>query len=78
MVPAQHPKAGDVIPRGGGLRKLRWRSGSKGKRGGIRVIYYCESLQRLYMLYAFGKSGQADLTKEQLKILSAYVKEGVL
>ena len=75
---ADNPKAGEVIPGGGGLRKIRWRAGGKGKRGGIRVIYYCESAHRLYMIYAFGKSEQADLTRAQLKALSAHVKEGVL
>ena len=37
-----HPEAGDLIPDAGGLRKLRFgdeRRG-KGKRGGLRVIYY--------------------------------------
>lgn len=75
---AEHPKTGEVIPGGSGLRKIRWRAGGKGKRGGVRVIYYCESTQRLYMIYAFGKSEQADLTKEQLRVLRAHVKEGVL
>ena len=78
QVLAENPKAGEVIPGGGGLRKVRWRSKGRGKRGGIRVIYYCESLQRLYMIYAFAKSEQADLTTAQLKVLRSYVKEGVL
>ena len=75
---AENPKAGEGIPGGGGLRKIRWRIGGTGKRGGIRGIYYCESAHRLYMIYAFSKSAQANLTKAQLKTLSAYVKEGVL
>lgn len=76
----RHPKMGDVIPGGRGLRKLRWRSAGKGrgKRGGIRIIYYCWSAQQLYMLFAFEKSKQGDLTPEQVKMLSTYVKEGVL
>ncbi len=36
-----NPVAGAVIKGSGGLRKIRWRSASKGKRGGIRIIYYC-------------------------------------
>ena len=78
QVLAENPKAGEVIPGGGGLRKIRWRARGQGKRGGIRVIYFCESAHRLYMIYAFGKSEQADLTKDQLQALRAYVKEGVL
>ncbi len=34
------PEAGDLIPDTGGVRKLRWAVGSKGKRGGVRVVYY--------------------------------------
>ena len=32
------PEAGKIIPRSGGLRKIRWKSGGRGKRGGLRVI----------------------------------------
>ena len=35
-----HPDAGVVIPKSGGLRKLRWAAGGKGKRGGVRIIYF--------------------------------------
>ncbi len=36
------PEAGDPIPGTGGLRKLRFRDASRGrgKRGGLRVVYY--------------------------------------
>ena len=36
----RHPEAGSVVPGSGGVRKLRWRRGGMGKRGGLRVIYY--------------------------------------
>jgi hypothetical protein len=39
---ANDPEAGDVIPGSGGFRKVRWgdpRRG-RGRRGGLRVIYY--------------------------------------
>ncbi len=75
---AENPKAGDVIPGAGGLRKLRWRTAGRGKRGGMRVIYYCWSERRLYMIFAYDKTEQGDLTHEQLKTLRAYVKGGVL
>lgn len=41
----KHPEAGDPIPDTGGLRKLRFGDArrGKGKRGGLRVIYYCNS-----------------------------------
>ena len=37
---AEHPDAGDVIPHSGGCRKLRWAIEGRGKRGGVRVIYF--------------------------------------
>ena len=75
---AEHPKAGEVIPGAGGLRKIRWHATGRGKRGGVRIIYYCWSAQRLYMIFAYDKTAQGDLTREQLKVLRAYVKGGVL
>jgi hypothetical protein len=35
-----YPDAGPVVPGSGGVRKLRWAVAGRGKRGGIRVIYY--------------------------------------
>ena len=34
------PRIGDVIPGSGGVRKMRWRVAGRGKRGGVRVIYF--------------------------------------
>ena len=45
------PKAGAVIQATGGIRKLRWASKGKGKRGGVRIIYYwLDSKNRFYLL----------------------------
>ncbi|MBP9854448.1 MAG: type II toxin-antitoxin system RelE/ParE family toxin [Candidatus Omnitrophica bacterium] len=74
-----NPEAGAVIPGCGGLRKLRWAIPGAGKRGGLRIIYYVYSEgEKMYLLFSYKKSEQEDLTKEQLKILSEYVKRGVL
>jgi mRNA-degrading endonuclease RelE of RelBE toxin-antitoxin system len=76
---AINPEMGPVIPGCGGLRKLRWRASGKGKRGGMRVIYYVYVRnQKIYLLYPYRKSEQEDLTHEQLKTLREYVKGGVL
>jgi hypothetical protein len=56
------PDAGDVIPGGSGLRKLRWAAQGRGKRGGARVIYYRHVPgERIYLIYAYVKSAKADL-----------------
>jgi mRNA-degrading endonuclease RelE of RelBE toxin-antitoxin system len=72
------PELGDVIPGTGGLRKVRWGEGSRGrgKRGGIRVIYYwyrSESL--IYLLLAYSKTERDDLTAEQKRVLRKLVTE---
>jgi hypothetical protein len=70
------PKLGCVIRGSGGIRKLRWSLSSSGKRGGIRVIYYWdEPSETFFMLYAFRKSQQDDLTARQLRTLVALVRE---
>jgi hypothetical protein len=70
------PDAGDVIPGGSGLRKLRWSAHGRGKRGGARVIYYRHVPgERIYLIYAYVKSAQADLTREQIKALAQLMKD---
>ena len=70
------PEQGALIHGGGGLRKLRWGFRGRGKRGGIRVIYYWSPARdTTYMLLAFAKVRQSELTPEQLKILRKMVRE---
>ena len=57
-----HPDAGDLIPGGGGLRKVRWNGCGRGKRGGSRVIYYWEVKGVIYMLLVYPKNKKDDLT----------------
>jgi mRNA-degrading endonuclease RelE of RelBE toxin-antitoxin system len=68
---ACHPEAGALISGTGGLRKLRWSAGGKGKRGGARVIYYFHNEKMpLYLLTAYGKSEKSDLSAAQRRDLS--------
>lgn len=70
------PEAGALIPGTGGLRKIRWQGSGRGKRGGIRVIYYWAGrADVILMLLAYPKKEQEDLTPEQKKILAALVRE---
>jgi len=57
----------------GGIRKLRWASGGKGKSGGVRVIYYYhnESIP-LFLLTIFGKGEKANLSKAERNELSKF------
>jgi hypothetical protein len=70
------PEAGDLIPGGGGLRKLRVPLSGRGKRGGARVIYYWWVRHECcYLVYAYAKNERSDLTREQLKQLARAMKE---
>lgn len=71
-----HPGMGAVIPGSGGLRKMRWSIRGRGKRGGVRVIYYWAVVHdRILMLFMYAKNEQDDLTPEQLKVLSRIIEE---
>ena len=66
----ENPEIGDLIQASGGLRKIRWKLSGRGKRGGVRVIYYSSvSADQIRMLYVYSKSDQKDLTKDQIKLL---------
>ena len=68
---AEHPLAGDEIPATGGVRKLRWSRHGMGKRGGARVIYYFyDASAPLYLLYAYAKGKQEDLSSLEKRAVS--------
>ena len=70
------PEQGPLIKGGGGLRKVRWAPKGIGKRGGIRVIYYWRPDEQVfYMLFAYRKAAQDDLTPDQLRVLARIVRE---
>ncbi len=71
---ATNPKAGDVMDGTGGIRKLRWGRGNKGKSGGVRVIYYYHDGRiPLYLLTVFGKHEQANLDRAERNQLAKLV-----
>jgi len=73
---SEHPSAGDLIQSTGGIRKLRWARGAKGKSGGVRVIYYFHSeMMPLYLLAVFGKNEKANISAEEKVILSKSIKQ---
>ncbi len=70
------PDSGALIVGSGGLRKVRWALKGRGKRGGVRVIYYwAVARQRLLMLLIYPKNERDDLMPEQLKVLRKIVEE---
>jgi len=70
---ALHPKSGDEIPGTGGVRKVRFAARSKGKSGGVRVIYYFfDEENPLYAIFLYGKNEQANLTPQQKREVAAF------
>ena len=69
---ALNPELGDLIPGTGGFRKLRWadpRRG-KGRRGGLRFIYYYfKAEQKVWLMTLYDKDEASDLTPKEKKAL---------
>lgn len=67
---AQSPEAGDLIPRSGGCRKLRWQIAGKGKRGGVRIIYYVKLRDgRIWLLTIYGKGSVENIPAHLLRAM---------
>jgi hypothetical protein len=61
------PMAGDEIVGSGGLRKVRYAIGGKGKSGGARVIYFFYNEDApLYLVTCYGKSEKRDLSRAEI------------
>ncbi|HET6851158.1 MAG TPA: hypothetical protein VFH46_02480 [Pyrinomonadaceae bacterium] len=73
-----NPEAGALIPGSGGLRKLRFADDrrGKGKRGGLRVIYYWWNTGLQFWLFTiYDKGEMSDLTKAQRETLKQMIKK---
>jgi|SRR5581483_2361548 len=74
MAPIANPELGDLIPGTGGFRKLRWadtRRG-KGRRSGLRIIYYYFiSDEQIWLMTVYGKNEADDLTAAEKKMIKA-------
>ena len=65
---AEDPNAGDVIKGSGGVRKLRWGLPGRGKRGGVRIIYYLRLKQgQIWMLTMYAKNEADNISGPVLK-----------
>ena len=68
---ASNPEAGAVIPDTGGVRKIRWGRQGRGKRGGVRVIYFYYSLEApLYLLMVYAKTDREDMTSDEKRAVA--------
>lgn len=63
-----HPELGDIIPQSGGVRKLRWAGSGRGKRGGLRVIYYWRSHRgEIWLLTMYAKNEADNISASILR-----------
>ncbi|NCH85185.1 type II toxin-antitoxin system RelE/ParE family toxin [Cronobacter malonaticus] len=67
---ALRPDYGDVIPDTGGLHKARWLAGGRGKRGGVRIIYfYRAAADEIRLLLIYRKGIKDDLSPHEKSVL---------
>jgi mRNA-degrading endonuclease RelE of RelBE toxin-antitoxin system len=70
-----NPAVGPLIPGGAGLRKIRWLGSGRGKRGGVRVIYYFRAkTDRLFLICGYRKNECEDLTVAQIRSLAKIIE----
>jgi len=72
------PERGDLMPGTGGFRKLRWADArrSKGRRGGLRVIYYVLSAdEQIWLFTIYDKGEIKDLTARQCRSLKRAIHD---
>ena len=73
----ENPEAGNIMPSTGGFRKVRWRDSrrGKGKRGGLRIIYYYLTADhQIWFFTLYGKDEVTDLTSDQKRVLKQAIK----
>jgi hypothetical protein len=71
---ATHPEMGDLMPGTGGFRKLRWTDArrGKGRRGGLRIIYYYfPADQQIWLMTLYDKDEAADLAPREKRALKS-------
>lgn len=74
----ENPASGDVIPDTGGFRKLRWRDSKrgKGKRGGLRIIYYyLADEDQVWFFTIFDKDRLPDLAPKDKRVLKQAIQK---
>ena len=64
------PEAGDVMKGTGGMRKLRFGTGGRGKSGGMRVVYYYYNTSvPVFLLRVYAKNEKTNLTQAERNAL---------
>ena len=71
-----NPAAGEIMPGGGGVRKVRVPGRGKGKSGGYRVLtYYMTENEPVYLISVINKDKIANLNDAQLAVVKSVAKD---
>ena len=73
---AENPESGALIRGSGGVRKLRWAGSGRGKRGGLRVIYYYASPKgEVWMLTLYPKNVRENIPAHVLRQIKKEIED---
>lgn len=71
---SEHVDAVDLVPGSGGCRKMRWGVTDKGKRGGVRVIYYeVTQTGQIWLLAIYAKTRQDNLPANVMRLIKDHM-----
>jgi hypothetical protein len=71
----QHPEAGKIVSGSGGVRKLRWAVGVKGKSSGVRIIYYYKPQDsEIWLLTLYSKNVIESIPAHVLRQIAEEIK----
>ncbi len=74
---AVHPEIGEVVPGSGAVRKLRWGASGRGKRGGLRILYYWKTREdEIWLLTLYAKNEESTILAGVLKRIAEEIKNG--
>jgi hypothetical protein len=72
----RHPDTGDLVPGSGGVRKLRWAGSGRGKRGGLRIIYYWRSRAgQIWLLTLYAKNERSTIPPHILRAIAEEISD---
>jgi mRNA-degrading endonuclease RelE of RelBE toxin-antitoxin system len=72
----QYPEAGKVVPGSGGIRKLRWAVAGRGKRGGVRIIYYFRRQRdEIWLLTVYAKNEFENVPTHILRQIAKEIED---
>jgi len=70
-----YPDAGDIVRGSGGVRKIRWKQKGRGKRGGVRIIYFWKKeSDEIWLLTIYSKSKKTTIPSHILKNIAEEIE----